>query len=495
MHRLRGSCGSGNVKVRDDVTLAVDEGSLARLVIDQEALERVTGFGSFGHRTPRCVKVDLAPHPINESLHGAQVFGDLSTRDVVGNRVHDASECRRARANSIGVRFVVEEPLHRALPDRIQRGSGQRNGRIGGPQRTRPFADVVYAPPVGRIRGGDQRRARSVTKGGDASQERCRVPSRIGRGVGIHQRAPTVDHQLAPTGDHVTAVRQGFDGDARRVTLVVVAWVAELRADHVGDEPARSIRSLVCRVNGEQGDLLAGTGHRHEKQVALLAHEVRGHLICRGEFLDPEQGSARLHVGPATFFESGDPHPLPLQPLGAVHGHDLDHRLSLHSGVRGLGDRLRRDGLIAQRVEEGSDRIDAAVALTQTLGRSEQRHDGVEIVMGARRAAQGCRAQALRPAVRARTTGPRDPQHFTNRCPAGHTLTHGSENVSHSIDARRDSGGGIDVGRRGITTEHKVRDEFSRRQHRLARVATLGTQRPAQSSKIRDIHTTDRAEQ
>ena len=114
------------------------------------------------------------------------------------------------------------------------------------------------------------------------------MPSRIGRGVGIHQRAPTVDHQLAPTGDHVTAVRQGFDGDARRVTLVVVVWVAELRADYVGDEPARSIRSLVCRVDGEQGDLLAGTGHRDEQQVALLAHEVRGHLICRGEFFDPE---------------------------------------------------------------------------------------------------------------------------------------------------------------------------------------------------------------
>ena len=288
VHRLWDSCGGGDVKVRDDVTLAVDEGSLASLVIDQESLECMTGFGSFGHRTPRCVEVDLTPHLVNESLHGAQVFGDLSTRDVVGNRVHDASECRRARANNIGVRFVVEEPLHRALPDRIQRGSGQRNGRIGGPQRTGPLADIVHAPPVGWIRGRDQRRARSVTKGGDASQERCRVPSRVGRGIGIHQGAPTVDHQLAPTGDHVTAVRQGFDGDARRMSLVVVAWVAEIRADHVRDEPARSIRSLICRVDGEQGDLLAGTGHCHEKQVALLAHEIRGHLICRGEFLYSE---------------------------------------------------------------------------------------------------------------------------------------------------------------------------------------------------------------
>ena len=148
-----------------------------------------------------------------------------------------------------------------------------------------------------------------------------------------------------------------------------------------------------------------------------------------------------MHVRPPTFFESCDPHPFPLQPLGAVHGHDLDHRLSLHSGVRGLGDRLRRDGLIAQRVEEGRDRIDAAIALTQTLSRSEQRDDGVEIVMGARQATQGRGAQAIRPAVRARATGPRDPQHLTNRCPPGHTLTHSSENVSHSIDARRDSGG------------------------------------------------------
>ena len=114
------------------------------------------------------------------------------------------------------------------------------------------------------------------------------MPSRIGRALGIHQRAPAVDHQLAPTGDHVTAVRQGFDGDPWRVLPVHVARIAQTHADHVGDEPARSIRSLVCRVNGEQGHLLAGTGHRHEKQVALLAHEIRGHLICRGEFLDPE---------------------------------------------------------------------------------------------------------------------------------------------------------------------------------------------------------------
>ena len=44
-------------------------------------------------------------------------------------------------------------------------------------------------------------------------------------------------------------------------------------------------------------------------------------------------------------------------------------------------------------------------------------------------------------------------------------------------------------------TEHQVRDELSRLQHRLARVATLRAKRPAQSSKVRDIHTTDGAEQ
>ena len=114
------------------------------------------------------------------------------------------------------------------------------------------------------------------------------MPSRVGRGVGIHQRAPAIDHQLAPTGDHVTAVRQSLDSDPWRVLPVHVERIAQTRADHVGDEPARSIRSLACRVNGEQGHLLPGTGHRHKKQVALLAHEIRRHPICRGELLDPE---------------------------------------------------------------------------------------------------------------------------------------------------------------------------------------------------------------
>ena len=98
-------------------------------------------------------------------------------------------------------------------------------------------------------------------------------------------------------------------------------------------------------------------------------------------------------IWPNSFFESGNPHSIPLLALAVVHRHDL-HCIGPQTAG---GNRLGRQFLLLEREKEITQT--GASARTKPICRIKERHDGIEFMVGVRTVIKCGISQLLRPSM------------------------------------------------------------------------------------------------
>ena len=191
---------------------------------------------------------------------------------------------------------------------------------------------------------------------------------------------------------------------------------AQGRSDIV-DETTRPVAARVLLVDRRDVQLAPGARAGDVEQPPLLLEQVGGPRAGADaggrELLGAQGRAARAQVGPHALLRAHDPDLVPLQALGPVGREDAD---GIGSGAA-VRHRLRRDLLVREGVDEGANPEEARIATRQPLGRVDQGHDGVEVVVRRTRAVDGRRPQAVRPAVRRAPAGPERPEHLLRSGP------------------------------------------------------------------------------
>ena len=149
-----------------------------------------------------------------------------------------------------------------------------------------------------------------------------------------------------------------------------------------------------------------------EEEPTLLLQQVSrswtGADPLRRQLLRTQGRSPSPQIWPSAFLHSDDPDVIPLQPLGSMGG-EQPHSVGAGTPV---GHRFRGQLLIGKGLDERSHAEESRIAPREARGRVEQRHHGIQIVIG-RGAAGQCRGtQALGPPVRIARAGPEGPEHL-----------------------------------------------------------------------------------
>ena len=370
----------------------------------QEAFERHAGVLLLLRRLPRRVEGEGVPHGV-EALHeDVEIGGGASGGDLVGQDVHHVAESLGRGGGGVGLHLAPEEPLQGAgVGELVEGAAGQHDGPVAVAQRDLVLGRLVHAPPAVRVRGGDQRAAVLVGEGGEPGEA-------AGRGLPEVFRDARVDGGGAQFGDE-----RGHGQRAARAAGDVLGLDAEF---------GQEARGLVAVVGGclHRGDDEAFTRARggHVEQAALLGEQRPGGEWF-GEAVAPDavglqQGAAAAQIRPEPLLDARDDDEPPLQPLGAVRGHQA-------YGVRPYGapgEGVGGDVLGVDLLQEVQGAAPAGALLGAGGGR-EQRAHGVEVPVGVaagRAAAAGGPLQALGPG----RALPEVPQRLLGRSAAGEPL-------------------------------------------------------------------------